>query len=88
VVRNGQISARNSAPGVGTGSKMGKKASRNWLLRLALQRRGDWIRTSDLLNPIQCCEWEGQLLRDAAASTYDNRSQENVGAASRVSRRF
>ena len=53
VVRNGRISARNSAPGVGMSPKMEKKASRDWLLRLALQCRGDWIRTSDLLNPIQ-----------------------------------
>src|SRR5262249_62296447 len=32
---------------------MGKKARRNLLSRRALQCRGDWIRTSDLLNPIQ-----------------------------------
>ena len=30
-----------------------KGARRNSLLRRALQCRGDWIRTSDLLNPIQ-----------------------------------
>ena len=53
VVRNGRISDRNSAPGVGTGPQGAKKASRNLLSRLALQCRGDWIRTSDLLNPIQ-----------------------------------
>jgi hypothetical protein len=39
-------------PVVGTGCRTGKKASRNCLLRLALRCRGDWIRTSDLLNPI------------------------------------
>jgi hypothetical protein len=53
VVRNGRMSACNSAPGVGTSPQDGKKASRNLLSRLALQCRGDWIRTSDLLNPIQ-----------------------------------
>ena len=53
VVRNGRISARNSAPGVGTSPQDVKKASRNLLSRLALQCRGDWIRTSDLLNPIR-----------------------------------
>ena len=53
VVRNGRISDRNSAPGVGTSPQDAKKASRNLLSRLALQCRGDWIRTSDLLNPIQ-----------------------------------
>ena len=52
-VRNDRISARNSAPGVGTSPQDAKKASRNLLSRLALQCRGDWIRTSDLLNPIQ-----------------------------------
>jgi hypothetical protein len=30
-----------------------QKARRNFLLRRALRCRGDWIRTSDLLNPIQ-----------------------------------
>src|SRR6516164_4348861 len=30
-----------------------EKARRNSLLRRALRCRGDWIRTSDLLNPIQ-----------------------------------
>jgi hypothetical protein len=53
VVRNGRVSARNSAPGVGTSPQDTKKARRNFLLRRALQCRGDWIRTSDLLNPIQ-----------------------------------
>jgi hypothetical protein len=53
VVRNSRISARNSAPGVGTSPQDAKKVSRNLLSRLALQCRGDWIRTSDLLNPIQ-----------------------------------
>jgi hypothetical protein len=51
-------------------------------------RRGDWIRTSDLLNPIHCREREGWFLRDAAASTCDDRSREIVLPASRVSRRF
>jgi hypothetical protein len=53
VVRNGRISARNSAPGVGTSPQDAKKARRNLLSRRALRCRGDWIRTSDLLNPIQ-----------------------------------
>jgi hypothetical protein len=30
-----------------------KEARHNFLLRQALRCRGDWIRTSDLLNPIQ-----------------------------------
>src|SRR5262249_50683307 len=40
VVGNGRISARNSAPGVGTSSQDAKKASRNLLSLLALQCRG------------------------------------------------
>ena len=40
VVRNGRISARNSAPGVGTSPQCAKKASRNLLSRLALRMSG------------------------------------------------
>ena len=40
VVRNGRISARNSAPGVGTSPQDTKKASRNLLSRLALRMSG------------------------------------------------
>src|SRR5262249_40868034 len=40
VVRNGRISARNSAPGVGTSPQDAKKASRNLLSRLALRMSG------------------------------------------------
>ena len=40
IVRNGQISARNSAPGVGTSPQDAKKASRNLLSRLALRMSG------------------------------------------------
>jgi hypothetical protein len=47
IVENGEISAHNSSQRVGTSPKRGKKARR------ALRCRGDWIRTSDLLNPIE-----------------------------------
>src|SRR5262249_61021032 len=40
VVRNGRISACNSAPGVGTSPQDAKKASRNLLSRLALRMSG------------------------------------------------
>jgi hypothetical protein len=40
VVRNGRISAGKSAPGVGTSLQGAKKASRNWLSRLALRMSG------------------------------------------------
>jgi hypothetical protein len=39
-VRNSQVSARNSAPGVGTSLQDAKKASRNCLSRLALRMSG------------------------------------------------
>ena len=39
---------------IATAAKVAKrKARRNSLLCLAFRCRGDWIRTSDLLNPIQ-----------------------------------
>src|SRR5215831_13802699 len=53
IVRGGRISALDSAPVFGIAFWMGKKASRNLLSRLALRYRGEKIRTSDLLNPIQ-----------------------------------
>src|SRR5262245_6699230 len=40
VARNGRISARSSAPGVGTSPQDAKKASRNVLSRLALRMSG------------------------------------------------
>jgi hypothetical protein len=40
MVQGGRISALNSAPVVATGPKMEKKASRNWLLRLAFRMSG------------------------------------------------
>ena len=67
LVRNGRISARNSAPGVGTSPQGAKKASRKLFSRLALQCRGDWIRTSDLLNPIQEA-WRAKCRKNAALS--------------------
>jgi hypothetical protein len=78
----GSISARTCTPSVAQSQGLPQ------LVAAALAMSGRLDSNQRPLNPIQCCEWEGQLLRDAAASTYDNRSQENVGAASRVSRRF
>jgi hypothetical protein len=64
LVRGGRISALNSARGRNRLVDR-KKASRNCLSRLALQCRGDWIRTSDLLNPIQEA-WRANCLENAA----------------------
>src|SRR5262249_442392 len=53
VARNGRISARNSAPGVGTSSQDEKRPVGTCCPDWPCECRGDWIRTSDLLNPIQ-----------------------------------
>jgi hypothetical protein len=50
--------------------------------------RGDWIRTSDLLNPIQCCLRGGRIVRDVRRGTYDDRFMQILRLVSRVSRRF
>jgi hypothetical protein len=43
------------------------KARHNFLLRRALRCRGDWIRTSDLLNPIQELTQPNRLTQKADA---------------------
>ncbi len=51
--RSGKHSLPDSLPSVGQADLSIKKPRCNLLLQRGLNSRGDWIRTSDLLNPIQ-----------------------------------
>ncbi len=50
--------------------------------------RGDWIRTSDLLNPIHCRCRGGWCVRVEHRGTYDDRFDQILRPISRLSRRF
>jgi hypothetical protein len=60
------IDGFNGTP-VRTSPQDAKKASRDNKFRLAFECRGDWIRTSDLLNPIQEA-WRVKSWKNAAIS--------------------
>ena len=47
------VQGEHSLPAAGPADLPMKKPRCNLLLQRGLQCRGDWIRTSDLLNPIQ-----------------------------------
>src|SRR5262249_46661311 len=77
IVRNGQISARNSAPGSERAPKMRKRPVGTCCPDLPCECRGDWIRTSDLLNPIHGVV-AGKVAKAGDFSTYKSHTSHIV----------